>query len=517
MNINKLAKLDGSSLTLSEIKEIVFNDKKIEIDKKSLKKVKDSFNFLSDYSQKNVVYGLNTGLGPMAKHFIDDSLISRLQKNLIRSHALGLGNNLPSEFVKTTLLVRLNTLTKGYSGVDLDVLRILTTLVNKNILPIIPEHGSVGASGDLVQLAHVALALIGEGEVSHKNKILKTESVFKKEKIKPLEVKLRDGLAMINGTSTMSSIAAINLLRADKLYNYALLSSAFLYEITQSSATYISEELSRVRPHKGQVLVAEKLRNILKSSQLIDKQDLSYKVYKELKTNKNKADLSTQEIYSIRCAPQVLGPIFESIEQAKEVVEIEINSVNDNPVIYSQKGIYHGGNFHGDYISFEMDKLKIAITKLSILSERRLNFLMNDKLNKILPPFVNLGVLGVNFGLQGLQFVATSTVAENQTLSNPMSIHSITTNNDNQDIVSMGTNAALMTKKVIENAFEVMAIEIITIVQAIEYLNVQDKVSSKTKKMYDAIRIIVPPFEEDIVMYPYVNEVKNFIINHENN
>ena len=192
----------------------------------------------------------------------------------------------------------------------------------------------------------------------------------------------------------------------------------------------------------------------------------------------------------------------------------EVNSANDNPIVDVEKGhVYHGGNFHGDYVSLEMDKLKIVVTKMSMLAERQLNYLLNTRLNDILPPFVNLGKLGLNFGMQGVQFTATSTTAENQTLSNPMYVHSIPNNNDNQDIVSMGTNAALMTKKVIENAFEVMAIELITVVQAIEYLKVQDKVSSKTKKLYDEIRELVPIFTEDVIMYPNVNKVKDYIIN----
>jgi histidine ammonia-lyase len=215
--------------------------------------------------------------------------------------------------------------------------------------------------------------------------------------------------------------------------------------------------------------------------------------------------------------PQILGPILDTLNDVERILIEEVNSANDNPIVDVEKqNVYHGGNFHGDYVSLEMDKLKIVVAKMSMLAERQLNYLMNSKLNDILPPFVNLGTLGLNFGMQGVQFTATSTTAENQMLSNPMYVHSIPNNNDNQDIVSMGTNAALITKKVIENSFEVMAIEMITIVQAIEFLKVKDKVSSKTKAMYDAIRKIVPAFKEDMVMYPYVNEVKNYIINHQN-
>jgi len=214
--------------------------------------------------------------------------------------------------------------------------------------------------------------------------------------------------------------------------------------------------------------------------------------------------------------PQILGPVLETLEMVEKTLMNEVNSANDNPIVDVEKrNVYHGGNFHGDYVSLEMDKLKIVVAKMTMLAERQLNYLLNTKLNDILPPFVNLGKLGLNFGMQGVQFTATSTTAESQMLSNPMYVHSIPSNNDNQDIVSMGTNAALISKKVIENSFEVVAIELVTIVQAIEYLKVQDLVSSETKKMYDEIRNLVPVFKEDVVMYPYLIKVKEFLMNQE--
>jgi histidine ammonia-lyase len=210
----------------------------------------------------------------------------------------------------------------------------------------------------------------------------------------------------------------------------------------------------------------------------------------------------------------VLGPIYDTISQAENVVVNEINSVNDNPVIdHENHNIFHGGNFHGDYVSLEMDKLKIAITKLSMLSERQLNYLLNNKLNQKLPPFVNLGVLGLNFGIQGMQFTATSTVAENQTLSFPMYVHSIPNNNDNQDIVSMGCNAALMTKRVIDNSFEVLAIHLMTILQAIDYLECQDRLSTTSRSLYDKMRIITPKIVEDKAPYKEIAKVKDYLEN----
>src|SRR6202020_690215 len=223
-----------------------------------------------------------------------------------------------------------------------------------------------------------------------------------------------------------------------------------------------------------------------------------------------------QEYYSLRCVTQVLGPVFDTICNAEKVLVDELNSVNDNPIIdHENHNIFHGGNFHGDYVSLEMDKLKIAITKLSMLSERQLNYLLNNKLNQKLPPFVNLGVLGLNFGMQGMQFTATSTVAENQTLSFPMYVHSIPNNNDNQDIVSMGCNAALMTKKVVDNSFEVLAILLMSVAQAIDYAGCQSKLSPATHRVYSAIRNIFPKFVEDSPRYEEQEKVKNYLLQNE--
>ena len=219
-----------------------------------------------------------------------------------------------------------------------------------------------------------------------------------------------------------------------------------------------------------------------------------------------------QEYYSLRCVPQILGPIYDTIINTEEVLINEVNSVNDNPVVDVEGStVYHGGNFHGDYVSFEMDKLKVAITKLSMLAERQINFLMNNKLNDILPPFVNLGTLGLNLGMQGTQFTATSTVGENQTLSNPMYVHSIPSNNDNQDIVSMGTNAALLTKKVIDNTFEVLSIEFITIIQAIDKLEISDKLSSQSRNVYKSLRELVPVFIDDTPKYEEIKTIGTYL------
>lgn len=496
-------------LTINDFASVIFNNEAITLDDLLVNRVEKSFNFLKSFSANKVIYGVNTGFGPMAQYRIKPENQLQLQYNLIRSHSSGTGNPLSPIHVKAAILARLNTLALGKSGVNMTVISLMKELINRDITPLIFAHGGVGASGDLVQLAHLALILIGEGEVFYKGERRSTQEVFKIEDLQPIDVKIREGLALMNGTSVMTGIGIVNALLTDKLVDFSLQASCMINEIVQAYDDHLSQELNNTKLHNGQQVVAEKMRNHLKNSQLTrNRQEHLYSGENTEEIFKEKV----QEYYSIRCVPQILGPIYDTVLSVKDILEKEINSVNDNPVIdVETEQVYHGGNFHGDYVSLEMDKLKLVVTKISMLAERQLNYLLNSKINEILPPFVNLGKLGFNFGMQGVQFTATSTTAENQALSTSMYIHSIPNNNDNQDIVSMGTNAAVMCSNVIENTFEVLAIELITIIQAIDALNYQDKLSSSSKKLYDEIRNIVPVFVEDMVMYPYVNKVKEFL------
>jgi len=497
-------------LSLKDFKSVIFGNNKVEISEEVLARVGESFDFLKEFSANKVIYGVNTGFGPMAQYRIQDEDRIQLQYNLIRSHSSGTGNPLSAVNVKSAILARLNTLSLGNSGVHPSVIHLMKEFINRDITPLIFEHGGVGASGDLVQLAHLALTLIGEGEVFYKGERRATKGVFEIENLQPISVKIREGLGLMNGTSVMTGIGIVNHHNAEKLLDWSLKFSGAINEIVKAYDDHLSSELNNTKLHKGQQEVAERMRNHLSDSKLVRKRA------DHLYTGENKESVfkeKVQEYYSLRCVPQILGPVLDTINNVGEVLENEINSANDNPIIDAKnKHVYHGGNFHGDYISLEMDKLKLVITKLTMLAERQLNYLLNSKINEILPPFVNLGTLGFNFGMQGVQFTATSTTAENQMLSNSMYVHSIPNNNDNQDIVSMGTNAAVITAKVIENAFEVLAIELITIVQAIDYLGYKNEISSVTRKIYDDIRIIIPEFKEDQVMYPFVQKVKEYLI-----
>lgn len=501
-----------STLSLNDFSEIIFKQKEIKLNEIALKKVELNFEFLKEFSSNKLIYGINTGFGPMAQYKVTEENILQLQYNLIRSHSSGSGKMMTPILSKALMIARLNSFMLAYSGVHIELLILLKDLINKNINPCIYEHGGVGASGDLVQLAHLGLVLIGEGEVLFENGVYPTIEIFKRFGIKPLSIHIREGLAILNGTSAMTGIGIINIIQAKKLLSWSVLFSAMINEIVEAFDDHYSYGLNIVKHHNGQNKIASMMREILKDSKMI--RDRSEHLYNPDNLDQEVFEDKVQEYYSLRCVTQVLGPIYDTITYAEDVLVNELNSVNDNPVIdHENKNIFHGGNFHGDYVSLEMDKLKIAITKLSMLSERQLNYLLNNKLNQKLPPFVNLGILGFNFGMQGMQFTATSTVAENQTMSFPMYVHSIPNNNDNQDIVSMGCNAALMAKRVVDNSFEVLAIQLMTILQAIDYLECRDRLSTVSLKLYDEAREIFPKFIEDLPKYKDLSRIKDFLKN----
>ncbi len=509
----------SKEFSIDEFNSIIINKKPFELDDESLESVNESYNFLVDFSKDKVIYGINTGFGPMAQYVIDNEDQIQLQYNLIRSHAAGVGEKIPDIYVKAIMFVRMRSIIQGYSGIHPSCVKLLLEMINKDVYPYIPEHGGVGASGDLVQLSHLSLIMIGEGQVTFEGQIRPTEEVFKELGIFPIQVVLREGLSLINGTSVMTGIGLINIIKAQQLLNWAVAASAMINEIVESFDDYFSKELNGVKRHNGQSKVAKSLRDILADSKLINRRENHfYNGANNYKNNGHKhiTQRKVQEYYSLRCVPQVLGPVLDTIKYAEEVLVNEMNSVSDNPIVdVATKNVYHGGNFHGDYVSIEMDKIKLAVTKLSMLSERHLAFLCNSKLNEKLPPFVNLGTLGLNLGMQGVQFTATSTVAENQTLSNSMYVHSIPTNNDNQDIVSMGTNAAMMTKRVIDNAYQVLAIEFMALLQAVDYLEYSDKLSSTTGKIYKELRKLVPKFASDTPKYKEIELLSKYLF--ENN
>ncbi|PID61453.1 MAG: histidine ammonia-lyase [Gammaproteobacteria bacterium] len=499
----------NEGLDLDDVNDVVCNAREVTLGAPLLERVDTSHAFLEAFAANKIIYGVNTGFGPMAQYRIDDANREQLQLNLIRSHASGTGALMSPTHVRATMLARLNTLGLGFSGIHRNALELLVALLNKRITPLIHEHGGVGASGDLVQLAHLALVLIGEGEVFKDGQRAPTAEVFAQEGLSPLRMRIREGLALMNGTSSMNGIGLVNCILARRLLGWMIKCSAAINELVQTYDDHLSESLNASKRHPGQRAVAARMREHLSDSTLV--RDRGEHLY----TAEAKSDVfreKVQEYYSLRCVPQILGPVQDTLENTVRVLVDELNSANDNPIIdVAGQHVYHGGNFHGDYVSLEMDKLKLVVTRMSTLAERQLNYLMNPKINDVLPPFTNLGTLGLNFGLQGVQFTATSTAAENQMLANSMYVHSIPNNNDNQDVVSMGTNAALITARVIDNAFEVVAIELMAIAQALDYLELHEQASTATRSMYDSIRGIVPKTVTDHPHYTSVNALKAHI------
>ena len=506
-------------LTLNDFSKVLYQEETISVSPIVINTCLLNFSFLKQFSAHKVVYGINTGLGPMAQHKIPyaDRLV--LQYNLIRSHASGSGAPIARLYSRAMLIDRLNTFARCKSGVHPDLLMLLAEMINQNVIPVIYEHGGVGASGDLVQLAHMALAIIGEGECYENDddaskkavSIKSAKDALREKDLTPFAIRLREGLAMMNGTSCMTGIGLINLIEARKLLSWSILISATINELFEAFDDHISAELNRSKCHVGQNKIAEVMRHILNVSTMM--RDRS----RDLLSGEGEVPIQNkvQEYYSLRCMPQILGPVYDTLSQSEVILVAELNSVSDNPIVDHESGnVYHGGNFHGDYVALEMDKMKIAVTKMSMLADRQLNYLLNDKLNGKLPPFINTLTKGLNFGLQGVQYSSTSTVAENQTLSNPMYIHSIPSNNDNQDIVSMGTNAALMTARVIENTYEVLAVEVLALVEAIDCLDKAEQLSAKPKELYNGTRQICRKIGEDLPRFHDLALLKSYLKTH---
>ena len=486
--------LDGYTLTSKQLLTLSYSEEKIGITPEILEKIKKSNEFLNSANSRYNIYGVNTGLGPMAQFSVSDEKLIDLQYNLIRSHHTGYPVYLGLPECKSVFIARLNTLVRGHSAVSDALIRHMIQMYNEGVVPCVPLHGGVGASGDLVQLAHIAAVIIGEGMSYADGQRLPTSEAFSKKGLQGIKLALREGLALINGRSAMTGVAALNISFAKTALEWMLILSVMINEVMEAFDDHFSSEMNDTKRHKGQQEIASLARQILDGSKLMRSRNDHWDKNKSEDYFKEKV----QEYYSMRCIPQILGPVYDTLAFSGKIIEDELNSTNDNPIIdYKTKNIYHGGNFHGDYISLEMDKLKLVMTRLSMLSERQLNYLLNSQLNGKLPPFINLSVLGLNFGLQGMQFTATSTTSENQTLSASSYTHSIPCNNDNQDIVSMGFNAACIASRIIDNTFEVIAIEAVAVLQAVDALKLYDQLSPFNKKIYEELRNIFPVITSD--------------------
>lgn len=484
------------------IRDILYGDGRLEWDAATLEGIAGSYDFLKHFASDKVIYGINTGFGPMAQWRVSDDHLRDLQYNIIRSHATGAGEPLDDFFVRAGMLARVGSFAQCKSGVHPELVTLLTEFINRGICPFIPRHGSVGASGDLVQLAHMALCLIGEGKVHYRGKWRPTKEVMDECGLQPMQIHIREGLSCTNGTSVMTGISAVNQLDAENLLRLATIAAVWMNEVAGSYDDLMAAPLNECRRHEGQIHIAEQMRRLSEGSRRLQKRENKLYVHSDQVQSTKVFKDKVQAYYSLRCAPQILGPVYDTLAYSRRIIEEELNAASDNPIVDPvTENVYHGGNFHGDYISLEADKVKIAMTRLAMVSERQLNYLCHDRINGILPPFLNMGTLGLNYGIQACQFTATSTTAECQTLSMPNYVHSIPNNNDNQDVVSMGTNSAELCRQVIDNVYQVLSVLFFAMAQAVDCLGIKDDLAPVTRAQYDAVRAISETIVEDRPLY----------------
>jgi len=489
--------LNGSNLSVTLAKEIVDNNIKIGITSGAKVNIKRSRNVIEKWlTSGEIIYGVTTGFGEFKDVKIPMKDVETLQRNLIISHSAGVGEPLPKNIVRLMLLLRINSLVKGYSGVRLELVEHLIKIFNLGIVPYIPSQGSVGSSGDLAPLAHLASFIIGEGYAYHNDKVLSAKQVLAKYKLKPFKLSAKEGLALINGTQMMTAFAVEILNRAYRLSKLCDISGALSVEALKGSDNVFKDNLQKVRPHKGQINTAANLRKLLKNS--------------KIRLSHVDCD-KVQDAYSLRCIPQVHGAVKDTIEYAAKTIEIEINSATDNPLIFAKTGEHiEGGNFHGEPVAFAMDFLKIALSELGNISERRTARLVDGSLSG-LPRFLT-SKGGLNSGLMIAQYTAASLVSENKVLCHPASVDSIPTSANQEDHNSLGSISARNCFDVLNNVEKIIAIEILCSCQGVDFLKPL-KCGAGTNAAYNQVRKSVKHISDDVVMSEYIQSVSDVIYN----
>lgn len=505
--------LGKTKLSIDDVYNIAVREEKINISATALKKVRDANKRLNSWIDTGrTIYGVNTGFGELVNHHISKENINDLQYNLIRSHAAGQGGDFSPEVCRSIITARLTYLVQGYSGVSEELIILLTDFLNKNIIPVIPQQGSVGASGDLVPLSHLALALIGEGLAFYKGEKVRIADAMAKEELKPINLGAKEGIAMINGTSAMTGASIIALKRAENLLKTAVLASSLVIETLEGSEQPYKEIGHVLKHHQGQQKVAALIRKAIKNSLLIrSEKKLVQCIMQSIDTNATVScsDAFLQDAYSLRCTPQILGPVADTLNFVRINIENELNSCNDNPLLFEKlEDIFHGGNFHGQYLAMSCDYMNIAIAEIGVLAERQLNRLLDPHLNKSLPPFLAYENAGLTCGFEGAQYLATSIVSENFDLAAPSSIKSISSNGSNQDIVSMGLIAARKSLTLTENVENILNMLLTACLQA-AVIHGKDKYGVLTGE-FISIAPDLFPYRDDYPFNELFNRIKVF-------
>jgi histidine ammonia-lyase len=494
--------IDGNSLDSRLAKEIVDNGCNIAISSKAMKNVIKSRKIVENWIKKNeVIYGVTTGFGEFKDVFIPQKDLEKLQKNLLRSHAAGVGECLPKNIIRLMLLLRINSLAKGYSGVRLELVNYLVKLFNKKIVPYVPSKGSVGSSGDLAPLAHLTSFIFEEGFGYFGNELLPAKNILVKARLKPFSLEAKEGLALINGTQMMAAFGVEIIERVKYLSKLTDIAGALSHEALRGSQKAYKDELQKLRPHRGQIKTADNLRKLLKGSEI----------------NLSHVDCDkVQDSYSLRCIPQVHGAVKDTIEFVDKTINIEINSATDNPLIFpvsKNESARHieGGNFHGEPLALGLDYLKIALSEFGNISERRTARLVDGSLSD-LPRFLT-SQGGLNSGLMIAQYTAAALASENKILSHPASVDTIPTSANQEDHNSMGSISARKCYEVLNNVEKIIAIEVLCAVQGIDFLRPL-RCGKGTETAYNLIRAKIPHIEDDVYLSEYIEKTCDIIFDH---
>lgn len=487
--------LKGHGLTLEEMRAILYQNEKVQLENKAIEAVVKSRKAVEKIVEEHrTVYGINTGFGKFSDVSIEQEDVHALQLHLIRSHACGIGQPFDETVSRAMVVLRLNALLKGFSGIRLEVLERLAYMVNNRIHPVIPQQGSLGASGDLAPLSHLALVLVGEGFVWENDKHIPANEIWAKHNLQPIILEAKEGLALINGTQAMTAQGVVNWLESETLAYQSEWIAAMTMEALHGITDAFHPAIHEARGYPEQTAVAKRILEWLKGSQLITKQ----------------GEKRVQDAYSLRCIPQIHGASWQVLSYVKEKLEIEMNAATDNPLIVEDgETVISGGNFHGQPIAFAMDFLKIGIAELANVSERRIERLVNPQLNEGLPAFLSPQP-GLQSGAMILQYAAASLVSENKTLAHPASVDSIPSSANQEDHVSMGTIGARHASQIIQNARRVLAIEVFCAMQGVEYRGVDLMSPSLSEKWYK-MRAFTPSITEDRIFSVDVEKLNNYL------
>jgi histidine ammonia-lyase len=479
--------INGNDLSFNDLRDVVYEQRPVELAEDARKKVIGAREVVEKLLRENrVAYAINTGVGKLSDVHIEPAQNRQLQVNLIRSHSAGVGEPLSQPETRAMMLLRANSLAKGFSGVRPEVIDLLCAMLNKGVHPVVPSQGSVGASGDLAPLAHLALAMMGEGQVWSGNGHTSSAEALQRAGIAPLVPEAKEAISLINGTQAMLAVGTLSLLAAENLAETADVLGAMSLDALHGTDVAFDQRIHDARPHAGQSQVAANLRRLLKGSEIRESHKDCGRV---------------QDAYSLRCIPQVHGAVRDTLAFCRRTFEIEMNSAVDNPLVFvkghSEGDIISGGNFHGQPLAFALDYMAIALSALTGISERRIERLVNPALNEGLPPFL-APEAGINSGFMMPQVTAAALASENKGLAHPASVDSITTSGNKEDYVSMGMAAAIKLKRVIANATNVLAIEACAAAQALDFLSPL-KSSQPLQKAHAAIRKVSPKIEHDRV------------------